>query len=109
MPLVAPVLLGMPGRDALEADAQAQPPHGEFAQTIQRMRRGERHAVIGADRVGQSKVLERALEHREGIALARAGLRFTGNQVAAREIGDRQRIAIAMIAEEKLALVVGAP
>jgi hypothetical protein len=36
--LMATVLLGMPGRNPLEPDADAQPPHRQLTQPIQRMR-----------------------------------------------------------------------
>jgi hypothetical protein len=36
-PLVPAVLLGMPGGNALEADAEPQPPDCELAQVIERM------------------------------------------------------------------------
>ena len=39
--LMAAILLRMSGLDPFDANAQAQPPHGEFAQTEQSMRRSE--------------------------------------------------------------------
>ena len=107
--LVTPVLLRMAGGDALEADTEAQPPHGEFAEAIQGMRRRERHAVVGPDRLRPAKLLKRALEDAEGVPLLRRGQRFAGQQVARGVVGDRQRIAVPLIAEPELALVVGAP
>ena len=62
-PLVAAVLLRMPGLDALDGDAQAQPPYRELAQAEQGLRTGERHVVIGADCVGQAELVEDALGH----------------------------------------------
>jgi hypothetical protein len=44
-PLVAPVLLRLAGRDALERDAEAQPPDGELAHAVEGVHRRERHAV----------------------------------------------------------------
>jgi hypothetical protein len=35
--LMPAVLLGMAGRDALEPDAEPEPPDGEFAQAVQRV------------------------------------------------------------------------
>ena len=87
----------------------SQPPDGEFAQTIQRMPRRERYAVIRADRLRQAEFLERALEHGEGELLLGGRQRFAGQQVATGEIGDRQRIAVPMIAKHELAFVIGAP
>ena len=50
--LVAAVLLGVAGTDALDADAQAQPPHREFGEIEETVRTGERHAIVGPDRLG---------------------------------------------------------
>ena len=50
-PLVPAILLGMARRNPLQANAEPQPPHGEFAQAVEGMRGREGHAVVGADRV----------------------------------------------------------
>ena len=47
--LVATVLLGMSGLDALDLDAEAQPPDREPGEAEQRIAGGEGHAVVGAD------------------------------------------------------------
>ena len=36
-PLVPPVLLGMPGLDALELNPEPEPPHRQLAQPVERM------------------------------------------------------------------------
>jgi hypothetical protein len=61
-PFMAPVLLGMAGGDALEPNAQPQPPDRQLAQAVERVRRGKGHAVVGADGVRQAEILEGALE-----------------------------------------------
>ena len=66
--LVPAILLGMARRNPLEADAEAEPPDGQLAQTVQRMGRGEGHAVVRADGVREAILLKRALEDREGVA-----------------------------------------
>ena len=38
-PLVPAVLLGMAGLDALDLNAQAEPPHRQLAEAVERMRR----------------------------------------------------------------------
>lgn len=38
--LVPPILLGMPRRNSLQADAEAEPPDGELTQPVQRVRGG---------------------------------------------------------------------
>ena len=70
---------------------------------------GEGHAVVGADRLRQAEVLERALEHGEGETSWVVDQGLAGEQVAAGEVGDGQRIAVAPVGEHELALVVGAP
>ena len=99
----------MAGRDALEPNAETQPPHRQLAQAVEGVRGRERHAVVGPDGLRQAELLKGAFEDAERIALLRRGQRFTGEQVAGGVVGDRQRIAIPLIAEQKLALVVGAP
>ena len=71
--LVAAILLGMTGLDTLDVDAESQPPNGQFAQAVQRVRAGEWHAVVGADGFGQAEFFEHALEHAEGVDLLRRG------------------------------------
>src|SRR5580704_3249467 len=56
-----------------------------------------------------TELLEDGLEHREGIGFLGGGERLAGEEIAAGEVGDRQRIAIASVGEHELALVVGAP
>jgi hypothetical protein len=73
------------------------------------MRRREWGAVIGANRLGQAMVLERPLEDPKCIALLRRRQRLARNQVAGGEIGDRQRVTVAMILEQELAFVIRAP
>src|SRR6185369_4671518 len=47
--LVAAVLLRLAGLDALDRDAQAQPPDRQLREVEQAVRTCERNAVIGAD------------------------------------------------------------
>jgi hypothetical protein len=55
--LVAGILLGMSGHDALDVDTQPQPPYPE-----QRIAAGEGHAVVSMDGFGQAKFFEHPLE-----------------------------------------------
>lgn len=71
--------------------------------------RGERHAVVGADRVRKAVVPERALEHglcHEGLGREQP---LTGQQVARVLIGDRERIAIHAIPRAELPFEIGGP
>jgi len=57
--LMAAVLLRLAGLDALQADAQTQPPDGQAREPEQSPGGGERRAVVGADRVGKSRSMLR--------------------------------------------------
>ena len=65
--LVPAILLGMAGLDALDLDPEAKPPHRERTEPVERGRGGERHAVVGANRLRQSKIFERPLEDGDGV------------------------------------------
>src|SRR6202162_599066 len=107
--LMTPVLLRVAGRDALNSDPQAEPPHRELAQVEQRMCGSERHTVIAADVGGQSALLKKPLKHSESVLFPGRRKGFTGEQKSAGVVGDRQRIAVLMIPQQKFAFVIGAP
>jgi hypothetical protein len=50
----------------LDLNAEAQPPHGEFAEAVDRVGRREGHAVVGPNHLREPKVFEGALKDREG-------------------------------------------
>ena len=83
--------------------------HGEARQAEHRVSAGEGHTVVRPDRQRKAAVPEDALEHGESKGLLRGGQGLTAQQVAARGIGDRQRIAVSTISQHELALVVRAP
>ena len=56
------VLLRMAGLNALDRDAQAQPPDRQSRKLEQSMRGSEGHAVVGADRARQAALSEKALK-----------------------------------------------
>src|SRR6266700_2829541 len=68
--LVAAVLLGMARLDALDLDAEPQPPYGQLRQVEQGVGTGEGHAVVGADGDRQATLCEQPLEGGEGQLLA---------------------------------------
>src|SRR6202043_1171717 len=107
--LMAAILLRMSGFDSFDANAQAQPPHGEFAQAEQSMRRSEGHAIITANVGGQAALLKEPLKHGKGVIFAGRRKRFTSEQKTAGVIGDGQRITVLAIAKQKLAFVIGTP
>ena len=107
--LVAAVLLGMAGLDALDGDAEPQPPDGELGEVEQAVRTGERDAVVGPDRQRQAAFAEELLEGGDGEVLAGQFKGFADQNKARGVVGDGQRIAVPPIAELELALEVGAP
>ncbi len=56
--LVAAVLLGMAGLDALDLDAPAQPPDGELGEAEEAVGAGEENAIIGADGAGEAALTQ---------------------------------------------------
>src|SRR5262252_8584845 len=107
--LVAAVLLRITRFDALDADSKAQPPYRELAQAEEGAAAGERHAVVGADRQRETKVLENPLKHGEGKDLLGGLQRLTAQQISTGAIGDGQRKTIPAVRQHELALVVRAP
>jgi hypothetical protein len=63
---MASILLGMARLNALNANAEAKPPDGKFAEVEQRMRRGKRDTIVAADVCRQATVLKQALKDGEG-------------------------------------------
>src|SRR5262245_3615639 len=106
---MAGVLLRMSGSDALEADTEAQPPHGELGQAEQGTGRSEGGTVIGTDRCGQAEVFERSFEDGEGEVRLGGLKTFAGEQIARAIVTDGERVTVLMVTEHELALVVGAP
>ena len=107
--LMAAVLLGMAWLDALQADAQSQPPDREPSEAEERIAGGERYAIVGAYRAGQPELSECALENGKRNVGLGGFYAFAADQVAAAVVGDRQRIAVLLVAQHELALVVSTP
>jgi hypothetical protein len=51
-PLMPPVLLGMARCDPLDVNPQTQLPHRQLAESVQRLGRRKREAIVGPDRAG---------------------------------------------------------
>ena len=106
--LVTAVLLWMAGFDALNADAEPQPPYSELAEVEQGVGGSKRHPVVAADVCGQAALLKETLQDGESVVFARGGKSLAAEQVTAGMIGDGERIAILAITQQELAFVVGA-
>jgi hypothetical protein len=72
------------------AMAKAHPPDQELAQTEKGPCNGEGHAVVGLDRLGQTELVEDALEHAERVRFVGAAQRLAAEQIAAGKVGDGQ-------------------
>src|SRR5215813_2413583 len=107
--LVAAVLLWVARLDALDGDAEPQPPHREFGEIKEAVWTGERHAIVGSDRLGQTTLLEELLKGSDGKVLAGRFKGFAEQEKARGVVGDSQRKAVPAIAELELALEIGAP
>src|SRR5579872_4566422 len=69
------VLLGMARFDALDADAQSQPPDRKLREIEQTVRRGEGHAIVRANGPRQPALSEETLK---GCKRRLFGIRFHG-------------------------------
>jgi nucleoside-diphosphate-sugar epimerase len=70
---------------------------------------GERHPVVGSDRLRQAAFLEQLLEGRDGQLFAGRLQRLAQQEVSRGVVGDGQRIAVLCVAEPELAFKIGAP
>ena len=107
--LMAAVLLRMPGLDALDGDAEAEPPDREPGEVEQGIGTGEGNTVIRADGDRQTALGEQPLEGGKRRLLAGGFQRLAQEQEARGVVGDGQRIAISPIAKIELAFEIGAP
>src|SRR4029453_9265404 len=107
--LMPPILLRMPVFDPFELDPESQPPAGQLAQPVEGMRGRKRDPVIGPNPQREPKLFEGPLEDREGEFLLGGEQRLARQQIATREVGDGQGIAVSTVAEEKFPFVVRTP
>src|SRR5262249_20815115 len=106
---MAAVLLRVTGLDALDLDAEPEPPDRELGEVEEGIRTGEGDAIVGADGLGQAEFLENGLKYGESVGFLSRGECLASEQVSTGEVSGRERIAIASVGEHELALVVGAP
>jgi hypothetical protein len=107
-PLVPAVLVGAGGLDELGADAKPEPPHAELREAAEGAG-GEGLAVVGADPLGQPIGAEEPLEDLLGGLQQRTLEPVAGQEIAGVGVLDRERIAVAAIAQAELALEVDRP
>jgi len=67
---VAAVLLRVARLDPFDADAQPQPPDGQFAQVEQRVSRSEGYAVITANAGGHAALFKKPFKHSKSVAFS---------------------------------------
>src|ERR1700676_5809296 len=101
--LVAAVLLRVAGFCAVDRNPEPEPPDREFGQVEERIGACEGDAVVGANGVWQTELLEDILENSEGVGFLGALQGFAGNQVTAGGGGGGQRVAGAAVGQQELA------
>src|SRR5690606_9469721 len=105
---VTAVLLGVSRLDALDLDAETQPPDGKLRKIEEAIGRGERHAIVGADRLWQAALLEQALEGRQGAGGFGGSLAIAEKNETTGLVGDGERVAITAVSEFEFALEIRA-
>src|SRR5690349_18941187 len=96
---VTAVLLGMARLDALNADAQPEPPDRQLAQIKQGVRRSEWNAVVAANVRRQAAFFKKPFKHGKSEVFPGRRKSLAAQQVAAGVIGDGQRITVLTVAE----------
>ncbi len=107
-PLMRAILLRTPGPNALVGDAELEPPDVQVVEAVN-PGRGERGAVVTADRVRQAAGAEELAEGRCHTGPADIEQPLATEQVAAEVIDDRKRVAVDSVAHAELALEVDGP
>src|SRR4029078_1559153 len=107
--LMAAVLLGMPGFDAFDGDAEPQPPDPELGQGEQSTGTGKRNAVVGPNSCGQATLAKQTFKCGASELFACGFQRLTQQQVTRSVVGDGERITVSAVAELELAFKIGAP
>src|SRR5215469_3395184 len=107
--LMAAVLLWMTRLDSLDGNAEAQPPDGKSAQVEETIGRGEGHAVVGTNGLGQAAFFKQAFESGESSLFLDRLHSLAEQKVTAGVIGNGKGVTIPLILQHELALVVGAP
>jgi hypothetical protein len=96
----------MSWHDALDADAEADPPERQSRESTE-ARRAEGTAVVRENGPREAVLAKDALERLAGMFMPGRGEGVAGEDVAADVVDDGQRITVAVVTEEELALVIG--
>src|SRR5262249_19165255 len=107
--LMAPVLLRAAWFDALDVDAETEPPDGELGEIEEGVWASEGYSVVGSYCIGKTVLAKEALEGSNGEVFAGGFEGLAQEQVSRGVIGDGEGIAIAPVTELELAFEVGAP
>ena len=104
----APVLLRMAGRDALRRDAQFDEMDGEGGEAAESDGR-ERGSVVGSYGVGESALVEGALDDGEDVGEGWAREPFASDEEAGVGVDERERVYAGAVAGPCPALEVDGP
>ncbi len=102
-------MLGMAGLDALDRNAEPEPPDAVLEEIEQAVGAGEGQAVAGAGGARQAVRRNQPLESGDGEVFTCRFLGFAQKQEAGGMAGDGEGVAIAPIAGLELPLEVTAP
>src|SRR5258705_9585487 len=107
-PLMRAVLLRLARKNALVLNAQPHPPHIELREPVN-AGRGERDAVVRANRAREAVLTKQVVEDRAHAVAFRGQQSLTGHQEPCVLIGDRAGIAVDAILGSELPLALGRP
>src|SRR5690242_2897817 len=99
----------MAGFDALDRDAEPEPPDREAGEIVEAVWTGEGEPVVASDGGRQAALAEQMLEGLDDRGLLGRFKGFAQQQVARGMVGNRQGVTVAAVVELELALEVGAP
>src|SRR5260370_21171512 len=106
---VTAIVLGMARLDPFDADTQAEPPDGEFAQMEQGVSGSKRDTVVTANVGGQAALLKKPFEGGKRVVFASGRERLAAQEISAGMIGDGEWVTVLAVAQQELALIVGTP
>jgi hypothetical protein len=106
---MAAVLGRLARLDALDVDAEPEPPDGEFGEIVEAVWTGEGNAIVGPNRRRQATGAEEPLEGGNGGVFLGRLHGLAQEQIPRGVIGDGQGIAVLAIAELEFPFEVDTP